>query len=102
MGDEVKHMKRRGWWLVDALCSLLDRDERDAVYGDLIESNASTGRALLEVGGLVLRRQGSAWLDWRPWVILVMVVVPLGVLLSVSSRGVMDAASHYVSLYRRT
>ncbi len=90
------------WWAVEELARWLDRDERDAVYGDLIESHAPASRALLDVGGLVLRRQAAAWLDWHPWFILATVVVPLGFLLSVSSRGVTDAASHYMSLYSRT
>jgi hypothetical protein len=91
-----------GWRAVELLSRSLDRDERDAVYGDLIESHASTGRALLEVGGLVLRRQAAAWLDWRPWFILGAVVVPVGFLLSVSSRSFATAAAHSFWLYVRT
>jgi hypothetical protein len=91
----------RGWWVVDLLCGLLDRDERAAVCGDLVEANASTGRAVLEVGGLVIRRQAALWLGWRPWLALVTIVVPLGFLLSVSSRWFADAIAAHLWLYIR-
>jgi hypothetical protein len=90
------------WRAVELLSRSLDRDERDAAIGDLVESRASAGRALLEVGGLVLRRQGSAWLDWRPWFILGAVVVPVGFLLSVSSRAFATTALGNLWLYVRT
>jgi hypothetical protein len=84
----------RGWWVVDLVCGLLDRDERAAVCGDLIEAHVSTGRALIEVGGLVVRRQAALWLGWQPWLALFTVVAPLGVLLSLSSRWFAGIAAH--------
>ena len=87
-------MTPRGWWAVDILCGLLDRDERTAVCGDLVEAQTPTARALIEVGGLVLRRQAALWLGWRPWFALVTIVVPLGFLLSLSSRWFAGIAAH--------
>lgn len=72
--------------IVDLLSRLLEADEREAVRGDLTESGASGGRALRDVVGLVVRRQAALWMDWRPWLALVGVVVPLGLLLSHVSR----------------
>lgn len=94
-------MTPRGWWAVDLLCGLLDRNERAAVCGDLVEAHASIGRALIEVGGLVLRRQAALWLGWRPWLALFTIVLPLGFLLSVSSRWFADAIAAHLWLYVR-
>lgn len=90
------------WRGVDVLSRLLDRHERDAVYGDLLESHASGTRALLEVAGLVFRRQSALWLDWRPWAALITIVAPLGLLLSVSSRWFADNAAARLRLYTLT
>ena len=78
-------MSRTCWWLVDLVSRLLEPDERDAVRGDLAESGEAAGRALGGVFGLVVRRQAGLWKDWRPWLALVGVVVPLGLLLGLNS-----------------
>ena len=91
-----------GWRLVDRVCRLLDRDDRDAVCGDLAESRMSAGRALREVAGLVIRRHAALWLGWRPWAALVTIALPLGFLLSVTSRWFADGTAFHVSLYSRT
>jgi hypothetical protein len=75
------------WWsLANLSCALLDAHERDVVRGDLAESDISGARAFVEVVGLVARRQAAAWLDWRPWLMLAAVVLPIGLLLSHASR----------------
>jgi hypothetical protein len=91
-----------GWRLVDFLCRLLERDDRDAVCGDLAESRMSAGRALREVAGLLLRRHAALWLEWHPWAALVTIAIPLGFLLSVTSRFFADGTAFHVSLYSRT
>ena len=68
-----------GWWLVELVSHLLEPGERDAVLGDFEESGQSAARALLDVIGLVARRQASLWMNWRPWVAL---VAPLLLLLT--------------------
>lgn len=70
------------WRLVDLLSRMLEPDERDAVRGDVAESGETAARALRELLGLVIRRQAALWTDWRPWLALVILVVPLGLLLS--------------------
>ena len=94
-------MTRCGWWAVDLLCRLLERDERVAACGDLLEAHASSGHALIEVGGLVFRRQAALWLGWRPWLALLTIVLPLGFLLSLSSRWFADSIGAHVWLYVR-
>lgn len=74
------------WSLANLSSALLDERERDAVRGDLAESGATGPQALREIAGLVLRRQAAAWLDWRPWLMVVSIVLPIGLLLSHASR----------------
>jgi hypothetical protein len=92
-------MSRISWWLVDTVSRLLEPDEREAVRGDFMESGVSGGQALLDVLGLVIRRQAALWVDWRLWLGLVGVVVPLGMLLSHVSRRWADGSAVYAWLY---
>ena len=52
------------WRLIAWVARLLERDEREVVLGDLAEGEVSGLRGLLDVLGLVLRRQAASW-DWR-------------------------------------
>ena len=56
-----------GWSMVDAVSQLLERDEREAVRGDLAESGESAEQAFMELLGLVIRRHILHWKSWRPW-----------------------------------
>ena len=87
------------WWLVDHVSRLLQPDERDAVRGDLTELGVSGGKALCDLLGLVVRRQARVWTDWRPWLALVGLVAPLGLVLSLVSRYWADASAIYAWLY---
>lgn len=60
-------MTAPGWSMVDVVAQLLERDEREAVCGDLAESGVSSGQALLDVLGLIVRRHILHWKSWRPW-----------------------------------
>jgi hypothetical protein len=75
----------RLWWLVDQLSAALDPREREVIRGDLCECNSGARTALREILGLVLRRQAVVWFDWRPWLGVVSVVIPVGLLLSHAS-----------------
>ena len=103
MGDEVGRppLERIAWCVVDLASRLLHPEEREAVRGDLTETRARGGPALREVLGLVARRQAALWMDWRPWLALVGVVVPLGMLLSHVSRLWADGNALDASLYVR-
>jgi hypothetical protein len=87
------------WWLVNSLAQMLESGEREAVCGDLAESGESGGQALRHVVGLVFRRQVSIWTGWRPWLTLVGLVVPLGLLLSVVSRRMAGNSAVYIWMY---
>ncbi len=87
------------WWLVNSSAQMLESGEREAVRGDLAESGETGSQALRHVVGLVIRRQLSIWADWRPWLTLVGLVVPLGLLLSVISRRVAATSAVYIWMY---
>jgi len=75
--------------LLQAAARLLERDERDAVLGDLTETGTSAWRGISEVLGLVIRREVALWYGWRPWLAAFGVALPgslllMGVSLSVS------------------
>ncbi len=80
-------MTRICWWLVDILSRMLEPDERDAVRGDFAESGATSSQALLDVLGLVVRRQTALWKDWRPRLAPVALIAPMSVFLSKPSSG---------------
>jgi hypothetical protein len=78
------------WPLVEVAARLLERSEREAVLGDLLETGEGTWRGLLDVLGLVIRRQLSHWKNWRPWLAMFGLALPsslllMGVSVSVSS-----------------
>jgi thiol-disulfide isomerase/thioredoxin len=97
-------MMQPAWRMVDIVSRLLEPDERDAVCGDLAESGASGRAALAGVLGLVVRRQGALWTHGAPWLALVGVVLPCGVLLSHASRWWADgwAIDGFMYLHRWT
>ncbi len=92
-------MTRICWWLVDKMSRLLEPDERNAVLGDFAETGEAAGQALRDVLGLVARRQAGLWTDWRPWMTLVGLIVPLGMLLSIVSRTTADKTAIYIWMY---
>ena len=70
-----------GWPLVEIASRLLQRDEREAVLGDLAEANQGAWRGLLDVLGLFFRQQAALWKDGRPWLAGFGVAVPCTYLL---------------------
>src|SRR5438876_4032430 len=70
------------------------RDDRGAGH-----EPRPSGQALREVFGLVVRREGAFWRKWRPWLALVGVVAPLGILLSHVSPWWADGSAIYSFLY---
>jgi len=86
-------------WLVELLLRALDPSERDAVDGDLNELRVPPRRAIRELLDLLARRRVAAWMDWRPWAALIIVVLPLGFALSVISRFWALGTAIHVWLY---
>jgi hypothetical protein len=94
-------MTRIGCRVVGHLTRLLNEDEREVVRGDLAECHTPAGRALREVLGLVLRRQAALWFAVEPWLALLTIVLPVGVLLSYASRSWGEGAAEEILLYGR-
>jgi hypothetical protein len=79
-------VSRIAWALTHLLLGALERDERDAVLGDLLELRTPPGRALLDVSGLVARRHAQHLLGWRPMLAIWGIAVPLAGLLALRVR----------------
>jgi len=92
-------MTRIYWWLVDTVSRTIEPGERDVVLGDFAESGESGGRALGGVLGLVVRRQAVLWKDWRPWLVLVGLIVPLSMMLSIVASLTAGQSATYIWLY---
>jgi hypothetical protein len=92
-------MNQLWWWMVEPVSRFLEHDEREAVLGDLAESRQTGPRALVDVSDVVIRRQARLWMTWRPWLILFGLILPLGMLLSVSSRQTSDRSAIYLWMY---
>jgi hypothetical protein len=78
------------WPLVEVAARLLERGEREAVLGDLLETGEGAWRGVLDVLGLVIRRQLLHWKNWQPWLATFGLALPcslvlMGVSVSVSS-----------------
>lgn len=86
-----------GWTLVDAVSRALERDEREAALGDMIEAGAGSWRALPDVVGLVVRRQILLWKSWRPWLAAFAVTLPSSMLLLGVSFSFSRAWQQFVS-----
>lgn len=89
MGGRGFVVTNSNWSLAEIAARLLERDEREAVLGDLAEAREGSSEKLFGVLGLVLRRQAMLWKNWRPWLAGFGVALPssfvlMGVSVSVS------------------
>jgi len=69
------------WKLVEGLALQLAPAEREAALGDLIETRTSAWRGVLEILGLVMRRQLQLWKSWRPWLAAPGLALPCSLML---------------------
>jgi hypothetical protein len=90
-------MMRHDWSVVEAAAQLLERDEREAVLGDLLEAGGSVWRGLVDVVGLVVRRQAGLWKSWRPWVAAFGLALPGSLLLMGTSLSVSWKVQHVMN-----
>ena len=86
-------------WLADKLSLALEPHERDALRGDHAELGVTGAQGLRDVLGLVSRRQLQLWTDWRPWLTLLVLVLPLGLLLSLASQRIASSSSVPLFIY---
>ena len=82
------------WPLVEVAARLLERGEREAVLGDLLETGEGTWRGLLDVLGLVIRRQLLHWKNWQPWLAMFGLALPSSLLLMGVSVSVSSTYEH--------
>lgn len=93
-------MTAMGWRVVEFVSRLLEPAEGEVVRGDLAESGEGAWGGLLEVAGLVLRRQVLLWKNWRPWLAAFGLALPstfllMGFSLSVS-RSYQEAVNRMI------
>jgi hypothetical protein len=81
-------MNTSAWPLLELSTRLLDPVEREVVLGDLEETHETTWRGLVDIFGLVLRRQAGLWRDPRPWIAGFVVALPSSYLLTTASFSV--------------
>jgi hypothetical protein len=81
IGEERNLLTNLCWHWAERTAGLLDRDECEAVLGDLQEAGESAWNALLEVVGLLARRRLALWKDWRPWLASFGLALPASLLL---------------------
>src|SRR6266851_1778965 len=85
-----------GWSLVEVAGQLLEREERESVLGDLVEAGESAWQGLLDVLGLVVRRQTIHWKSWRPWLAAFGLALPFSFLLMGFSLSVSRSYQNFV------
>jgi hypothetical protein len=56
-----------GWRCIEAAAAFLTPLEREAVLGDLAETDRGAWRGLGDVLSLMTLRQLALWKNWRPW-----------------------------------
>ena len=86
------------WPLVELVSRLLEADERETVLGDLLEADVSAWQALLDIFGLILRREAFLWKNPRPWFAGFSVALPCTYLLmhvSVSVTATYERLFHH-------
>lgn len=100
MGDSIgPTLDAACWRAAETVCQLLRDDLRVAVRGDLEELGASGATALRQSLGTLVRSQTAVWATWHPWLALLGVVLPIGLLLSHVSRWLADFNAVYLWLY---
>jgi hypothetical protein len=84
------------------LAQALPARDQDPVVGDLLEAGIPDLRDLLDLAELVLRRWMVRWKSWHPWLALVGLVLPSGILLSRISSRLCVYASVQLAAYLRS
>jgi hypothetical protein len=79
------------WSLTVVAANLLQHEEREVVLGDLAEAHEGPWRGLLDVLGLVTRRQFLLWNSWRPWLSGIGLALPGSFLLMGASVAISQA-----------
>lgn len=81
------------------LSGFLSQAEQQAVLGDLIENGDSPESAMANVLGLVIRRETAVLRDFRLWLAIAIVVVPVSYLLSAIAEAATGQGAVYSWMY---
>ena len=92
-------MNSLSWRLANLISLMLEKDEREAVCGDLLESGENGLHALGGMLGLVMRRQAVLLTDWRSLIVLILFVIPSGLLLGLIAQIFASSGAVYLWLY---
>jgi hypothetical protein len=76
------------WSFIEAASQLLPPNDRDAVLGDLAETNESPRQMLAQLLGLAARRHVALWTSWQPWMAAFGLALPTSFLLMGASVSV--------------
>jgi hypothetical protein len=69
------------WSIVERAAQLLSPDEREMVLGDLCEAGEGPWRGVLDIAGLLFRREALLWTNWGPWLASFGLALPASFLL---------------------
>ncbi|MEO5924939.1 MAG: hypothetical protein ABIR70_14055 [Bryobacteraceae bacterium] len=86
------------WTWTERIAALLEPAERQSVLGDIQERGPNL-RALLDLIGLVARRQLQPWTSWEPWVIAASLALPARFAWSMTNPIAFMAHSGYVNSF---
>lgn len=92
-------MNRFCEWIVQHLAGALTTEERDAVLGDLAESNALPTEAIGDLVGLLVRRQAAEWMHWRAWLAFAGMAVPFAILLRLAATYLSHTSAIYLWMF---
>src|SRR5438128_936164 len=81
------------WKSLEVISKLLAPDERQQVLGDIQERGPNL-RALLDLIGLVARRQLQSYRSWKMWLAIATLILP-ALAITLSLRAIADTASYY-------
>ena len=76
--------------MLEVLSGLLELEEREAVLGDLAESDKSSYTSMRDLAGLVIRRQPAAWKRPRRVARAIRTRDPVSVLININSGHTTD------------
>ena len=102
MGDAqsgVTTVSRLCALLIKLVCCLMRPYAREALLGDLAEANAGSAETLISLLGFLTRSQLQAWRTSRPWLVLMSIAVPAGLLLNSVVTQLVGSQSVYVWMY---
>jgi len=90
-------MTNVAWSVVEVAAQLLEHSEREAVLGDLTETNEGAWQGLAGIFGLAVRRQLALWKNWRPWLASFGLALPCSLLLMGLSLSISQAYQRLIN-----